>query len=410
MNVGLFEDAGYVNLLPLTWLRACFELRCGVDHLIDKVRAHAGGPLARLWVREALREAVRDRHRLDAPDQDESWLWLNARAHVKGTLAAPPVGTSWRRNGTVLVAHLSPADAAELGPEICLVDGALDAWLEARQYRSTAPPDTISLVQYPWDLPLGNGDELRRQCGPGGVHEGRIYAGAHLLNPGAIHVARGATIKPGAVLDAESGPIHVDAGAVIQPNAVVEGPAYIGPRSQIWPGATIRNASIGPVCKVGGEIEASIVHGYSNLQHGGFLGHSYIAEWVNLGAGTITSDLKNTYGTIRVYLNGVGVESGQHFIGSIIGDHAKTGIGTILPTGCVVGLAANIFTQTAIPKFVPSFAWLTDTGMTNYRLEKALDIAQIVMARREIELTRAERKLIEHAAAQAREVEIAGWA
>ena len=146
-----------------------------------------------------------------------------------------------------------------------------------------------------------------------------------------------------------------------------------------------------------------------NKQHDGFLGHSFVAEWVNLGADTITSDLKNTYGTIRVFINGVGVESGQHFVGATIGDHSKTGIGTILPTGCVIGVASNVFTQTTTPKFVPSFAWLTDAGMTSYRLEKAVHIARVVMMRRDAHLSEAEVQLLRRTAEAACEIEAAGW-
>jgi UDP-N-acetylglucosamine diphosphorylase/glucosamine-1-phosphate N-acetyltransferase len=212
------------------------------------------------------------------------------------------------------------------------------------------------------------------------------------------------------VLDAEEGPIHVDRDVVIEPNAVLQGPCYIGPRAVIRAGATLRpGTSIGPVCKVGGEVEGSIIHGYANKQHHGFLGHSYVGEWVNLGAGTVTSDLKNTYGTIRVSINGVGVESGQHFLGAIIGDHSKTGIGTILPTGGVIGVAANVFAGGPIPKFVPSFAWLTEAGLTGYRVEKAVHIARIVMGRRDEELTAVEQQLLEQVAVTARQVEAAGW-
>src|SRR5690606_39694563 len=167
--------------------------------------------------------------------------------------------------------------------------------------------------------------------------------------------------------------------------------------------------SIGPVCRVGGEIESTIFQGYSNKQHDGFVGHSFIGEWVNLGAATVTSDLKNTYGTIRVSVNGQPVETGQHFLGATIADHAKTGIGTILPTGGVIGVAANVFTQNPVPKFVPSFAWLTDAGLTQYRLEKAVRIARVVMGRRDRELGPAERRLLEHVAEAARQIEAAGW-
>jgi UDP-N-acetylglucosamine diphosphorylase/glucosamine-1-phosphate N-acetyltransferase len=231
------------------------------------------------------------------------------------------------------------------------------------------------------------------------------------VQPGQIHIAPGARVKPGVVLDAEEGPIHIDRDALVQPNVVLEGPCYIGPGSIVRPGAAIRGGTtIGPVCKVGGEIEASIIHGYTNKQHHGFLGHSYVAEWVNLGADTVTSDLKNTYGTIRVFINGVGVETGEHLIGSIIGDHSKTGIGTILPTGCVIGVAASVFTQRPLPKFIPSFAWLTDEGMTSYRVEKAVQIARTVMLRRDVCLSDEERQLLEQVAQVARQIESAGWA
>ena len=137
---------------------------------------------------------------------------------------------------------------------------------------------------------------------------------------------------------------------------------------------------MGQHSRVGGEVSSTIIHGYANKQHEGFLGHSYVGEWVNLGAGTITSNLKNTYGSVRVSLNGQNVESGEQFVGAMIGDHAKTGIGTILPTGCILGCNANVFTRAPVPKFVPSFAWLTDDGLTRFEPSKALEIAQIAMS------------------------------
>jgi hypothetical protein len=128
-----------------------------------------------------------------------------------------------------------------------------------------------------------------------------------------------------------------------------------------------------------------------------------------LGAGTVNSDLKNTYGTIRVALNGKPVETGQRFVGATIGDHAKTGIGTCLPTGAVIGVAANVFTRAPVPKFVPSFAWLTDEGLATYRPDKAVEIARTVMARRKVTLSPAEAALLAGVPSRARTVEAAGW-
>jgi UDP-N-acetylglucosamine diphosphorylase/glucosamine-1-phosphate N-acetyltransferase len=408
MNIALFEDDGYERLLPLTWLRACFELRCGCDRLLDKVRRHVGPHVARVWVRDAVRDVVEARFTPDAADPNAPWCLLNARTLLTGPIELPPPGTAWHCGDELIAASLRPSEFAALTPNFLQNAERRAVWIAER--RVMEAPEGAHLMRYPWDLILASENELRRQCQSGPGQLGQVYPGAHLVQASQIHVGPGARVKPGAVLDAEDGPIWIDEHVLIEPNAVVQGPCYIGPRSVVRPGAAVRpGTSIGPVCKVGGEIEGSILHGYSNKQHDGFLGHSYVAEWVNLGADTVTSDLKNTYGTIRVALNGVPVESGQHFIGSIIGDHSKTGIGTILPTGGVIGVAANVFTQGAVPKFVPSFAWLTDEGLTNYRVDKAVQIARTVMSRRDVELSAAEQRLLEHVAAEAQTQEAAGW-
>jgi UDP-N-acetylglucosamine diphosphorylase/glucosamine-1-phosphate N-acetyltransferase len=408
MNLLLFEDAGYRGLLPLTWLRPAWELWCGRGALLDKLRRHAGARMVGALVRPVLRDVMAARPAPQEPDPDRHWCLVNGRTLLTGDVALPVEGSAWVLDGQLVAATVSRAEAAQVTPELVLDQARLDAW--ARRLQPERPPPEVQLIRYPWEPVQLNEQELRRECRQGGVHEGRIYPGAHLLNTQEIHIAPGAVIKPGAVLDAESGPIHIDRDVVIQPNAVVEGPCFIGTGSIVRPGATIRGSvTIGPVCKVGGEVEGSILQGYANKQHDGFLGHSYVCPWVNLGADTITSDLKNTYGTVRVRVNGANVETGRHFVGSMIADHAKTGIGTILPTGCVIGVAANILTRGTVPGFVPSFAWLTDAGMTPYRIEKAIEIARIVMGRRDIELTSIDEKLLETTAALAAQAEATGW-
>jgi UDP-N-acetylglucosamine diphosphorylase/glucosamine-1-phosphate N-acetyltransferase len=408
MNIAIFEDDGYERLLPLTWLRACYELRCGCDRLIDKVRRHGGPHVARVFLRDSLREVCAARLSLDPLDPNAPWCLLNARALLTGPVEFPPPGQAWTHNGELVAAGVAADELEHLSAEFFQDAEALGEWLAGR--RTSIAPEPVQLVAYPWHVILANEAELRRQCRNGPGQLGQVYPGAHLVQPGQIHIGRGARVKPGAVLDAESGPIWIGNDVLIEPNAVLQGPCFVGPGSVVRPGAAIRpGTSIGPVCRVGGEIEGSIIHGHSNKQHDGFLGHSYVGEWVNLGADTVTSDLKNTYGTIRVSLNGVPVESGQHFVGSIIGDHSKTGIGTILPTGCVIGVAANVFTQGAVPKFVPSFGWLTDNGLTAYRVDKALQIARTVVGRRDVELTPAEEQLLHHVATAARKTEAAGW-
>ncbi len=408
MNICLFEDAAYPQLLPAVWLRACFELRCGQDRLIDKVLRHVNGRLAAIRVRPGLQDVVLERIKLTPPDPNEPWLLLNARLLVTGSTMPPRAGCGWVERGRLLGANVSDESYAALKPETLLDEKLAATWMQ--ELLPEATPGTVKLIRYPWDLIAENGAELRRQFQDGGHRSGHVYDGAHLLNQSEIHIAEGAVVQPGVVLDAESGPITIARNARIEANAVVQGPCWIGPGAIVRPTAVVRgDTTIGPVCKVGGEIEASIFQGYANKQHDGFLGHSYVGQWVNLGADTVTSDLKNTYGAIRSYINGVGVETGMHFLGSIIGDHTKTGIGTILPTGCVMGVASNIFVQTGVPRFVPSFAWLTDDGLTRYRVDKAIDIARAVMARREIHFSDADEALLRQVAEDAFAREAAGW-
>ncbi|MFQ5584711.1 MAG: hypothetical protein ACE5GL_09785, partial [Calditrichia bacterium] len=196
------------------------------------------------------------------------------------------------------------------------------------------------------------------------------------------------------VIDAENGPVWIDEDAVIMANAVLEGPIYIGKKSRIKIGAKLyENTTIGPVCKIGGEVEGSIIQGYSNKQHDGFLGHAYLGSWVNLGADTNNSDLKNNYGMIRVLLNGKPVNSGKRFLGLMMGDHSKTAINTMFNTGTIVGVNCNIFGAGMPPKFVPSFSWGGAEGIADFILDKAMHIAKNVMARRNVEFTHRDEQL-----------------
>ncbi len=195
-------------------------------------------------------------------------------------------------------------------------------------------------------------------------------------------------VKPGAVLDAEEGPIYIGEKVTIMPNAVICGPTYIGDNTVINAGAWIRtHVSIGHGCKVGGEVGASIIHALSNKQHHGFVGHSYIAEWVNIGAGTTTSNLKNTYGEISVPIGGLPTATGQTFVGSIIGDFAKIGINQTLNTGSVIGFGSSLATSTINPPFVPSFRFVTDGKNEPYEVQRCLEVARRAMARRNVTMS-----------------------
>ena len=205
-----------------------------------------------------------------------------------------------------------------------------------------------------------------------------------------IYIDHSAIVKS-SIIDSDSGPVYIDKGVRVGPGAIVQGPVYIGKGSIVNPGSKIRgNVSIGPVCKVGGEIEDSIFQGYSNKQHDGFLGHSFVGEWVNLGANTNVSNLKNTYGNIKVNLESQIINTGKNFLGSLIGDHVKTAISTNLNTGSTIGFGANVFNNDFSSKFIKSFAWGHD-GSTDF--EKFLLTTRKVKARRGQEVSNSEIKL-----------------
>jgi UDP-N-acetylglucosamine diphosphorylase / glucose-1-phosphate thymidylyltransferase / UDP-N-acetylgalactosamine diphosphorylase / glucosamine-1-phosphate N-acetyltransferase / galactosamine-1-phosphate N-acetyltransferase len=200
---------------------------------------------------------------------------------------------------------------------------------------------------------------------------------------------------PPVVLDAREGPIHLAEGVEVQALTRLEGPAWIGPGTRLQ-GGIFSSLSAGPVCRLRGEIEASVLNGWCNKAHDGYLGHAVLGRWVNLGALTTNSDLKNTYGTVRVPISASGtVDTGLIKIGVLLGDHVKTGIGTLLNTGTVVGTGSTLFAGGGLPpRWVPPFSWGAGGTLVPYRLEAFLDVAERAMARRERVLEADERQAL----------------
>jgi UDP-N-acetylglucosamine diphosphorylase/glucosamine-1-phosphate N-acetyltransferase len=208
-----------------------------------------------------------------------------------------------------------------------------------------------------------------------------------------VHVARGAHIEPMVFADTTSGPVLVCAGARVAAFTRLVGPCVIGAHA-IVAGGRIAASSIGEHSRVHGELSTTIFLGHANKAHDGFVGHSVIGRWANLGAGTITSNLKNSYGTVSVWTPSGLRPTGLQFAGAFIGDHAKTGIGTRLTTGSVIGAGANVFGDRMPPKFVPPFAWGDAPPFGEFAEEKFLDVAELVMRRRDVTLSAAARRTL----------------
>jgi len=236
-----------------------------------------------------------------------------------------------------------------------------------------------------WDLITALEHLLAADCTdalatePGPVPDGSLVLG----DPGDV-ACFGAAVEPGVIFDVRLGPIVLEEGVQVLSGTRLEGPLFAGPGSMLV-GGVIRQSAIGPYCRVHGEVTAAVFLGYGNKSHDGFVGHSVVGQWVNLGAGTITSNLKNTYGEVRLDGPGGRVETGRTFLGTLFGDHVKTAIGTLLSTGTVLGTGANVL-RASPPRWVAPFAWGAESGAF-LDGEAFLKVAKRVMPRRRVEVS-----------------------
>ena len=399
MHLCLFEDDSVQHLFPLALTRTAGDLRVGGRTLIETQKAafEQHGELI-LWTRPEVADVTRQEHPeilLNAlPEDDGGVLFINQRWLVRdGDLleaihsAAQPGAPSraWMQGETLVAAwHPNPPRDA--------LDNDISALFDTSE-----ETDGATLITHLWDL-IADVPECTaydiEQMGEPGNHQGNVQTGALLVYPENIHIAEGAVIRPGAILNAEDGPIHIGRHATVEENVVVRGPVFLGEKSTIKAGARVDGSAIGPGCKVGGEVHESILHSYSNKAHDGYLGNSYIGRWCNLGADTNTSNLKNDYGEVSVF-DAVAADflpSGRQFAGLFMGDHSKCSINTMFNTGTAVGVFCNLFGSGFPPRHIPSFSW--GAPDVTYQLDKALRVAETVMARRGIALTEADRALL----------------
>ncbi len=250
-------------------------------------------------------------------------------------------------------------------------DGGNGIVIEGRALRSAA--DLVTALE----LFLFTDTLAGLEGGTDPIPDGTIVLG----NPGAVAL-RGAALEPGVVLDVRKGAIVLERGVQVRSGTRLEGPFWAHAETLLLGGA-MRHVSAGPHCRLHGEISTSVFTGWTNKSHDGFVGHSVVGAWVNLGAGTITSNLKNTYGTVRLDIGTERIETDRHNLGALIGDHVKTAIGTLLPTGSVVGAGANLFDEVRAPKYVPPFAW-GGRGPARLDADAFVAVAKRVLPRRDV--------------------------
>jgi len=387
------------KFFPLALNRPLWELRCGMSSLKEKLATKIGAIDVAYFVPDYMAEAYRAC--VKEPVNDVSVLVGDDIILVDPLIKAehfdiPVKGRSEvgvDETGQILYVRINTGDLEQLAG-----DDIEDFMARAK----AALPNVACRFhtwEYTWDLVLANPEQITVDFSTAGRHgvEGKVEQPCAMLGSKMdVYIAPQARLHPMVVIDAENGPVYIDEGAEIQPFSRIEGPCYIGQQSVLLGAKCREGNTIGPFCRIGGEVEASIIHGYSNKYHDGFIGHSYVGQWVNLGALTTNSDLKNDYSDVSVMFDGKRpVDTGSPKVGSFIGDHTKTSIGTLLNTGSYVGAMAVIMaTGKPLPKYIPSFSWFVEGVVTKgLGRSRLYETAQAVMARRDRTWTEAERAM-----------------
>ena len=388
---------------PVAISRPIWELRCGITTLGQKLIDRIGATDVACFVPNYIAEVYRNQC-----EAGSGWLVNDPKVLagqdlllVSGRVRAAdfdlkPTGPSCVKvdaDGEVLAARITKEDLAKLDAT------SIESLLAAAVKALPECTEKVEAWDYVWELIIQNPEQLAldfQTAGRSGI-EGTVEEPSAIRgNRGDVYIAPGASVHPMVVLDAENGPIYLDEGSVIHPFTRVEGPCYVG-KDSILLGAKCREGmSIGPCCRIGGEVEESIIQGYSNKYHDGFLGHAYLGEWVNLGAGTTNSDLRNDYGDVAVMLDGHRpINTGSSKVGALIGDHTKVSIGCMFNTGAYVGAMSLITVEgKLLPRYVPSFIWLIG-GVVSKGFGKArmYDTASKAMPRRGCQWTEADQRM-----------------
>jgi len=374
MNIVVYED-GCENFYPLVNILPQFNLRVGMKTIAEHT--------APFFKRSRIDFIARPLFELKEMSPKEPTLYLSSRLLLVRAFSVP------RRDAKLEVGPESLGLVKYKPPLPKSLDDIKDAMAAVKESKRV---DGLVLNNI-WDLIAFNEEIL--------VNQYRLYRKKNRINKRFhiignrknLYVSKDAEVHKQVYFDASDGPIYVDSGVAIRPFSIIIGPAYIGPGT-IVERAKIVKSSIGPHCRIGGEVEACIFQGYSNKYHEGFIGHSFVGEWVNLGALTTNSDLKNNYGPVRVAVRQKLLDTGMMKLGCFIGDHTKLGIGTLIPTGAVIGSFVNFAGGGMMSRYVPDFNWMIQNKHDNYDLERAISTAKIVMKRRNVRMSKQYERVI----------------
>ncbi len=407
LRICVYEDDKFEQFYPITHLRPVHCMRAGIVPLYRRADRYFKDASLYLGAREHLASLVAAEPtelpvNIVKREKEDDVLFINGRIRNYGDLprlvSEARLSTIYRNKGQTVAILFQRSIASEVPAMATPLD-----YVKAYVEHAEEIPDfdtTATLYHHCWEI-MGDIDreirddfEFLRRDFPTS-EQVRLHEGSILVNRDDIFLGTGAEVKPGALIDASHGPVYIGANTRVEPQAAIYGPTYVGPNSVVVAGK-VEASSIGHTCRVGGEVEESIFHSYVNKYHAGFIGHSYVGSWVNFGAMTTNSDLKNNYSNIRVTLNGESLDTGSIKVGSFIGDHTKFGIGTLLNTGINIGLCCNLFGGGLIvDKEVGSFQWGNSDGYQDYRFDKAIETARRTAERRDVKLSSSEEQALQ---------------
>lgn len=413
MKILIYEDNKYSNLYPLSLLRGVYDIRIGANTIKERIENITEKKIEiQLHCRKVLNNHLHEVHKNKVNEFDkDDCLMLNGRVifsknSLKYLISGKEKNTYYVYKNCIVAAYVSKDKSARVREIIGGSDdlSVSDDLFSKLQLDKKVLKDNFEayIINYPWDILkyIIHGG-LNEDFNYISVKDGKflkLKSNDNFINHKKIFISKSVKMNSNTVLDATDGSIVISDNVKIEPFCYIKGPVFIGRNTLIKSGTKIYGpAVIGEYSKVTGEIAESVFHSYVNKQHDGFIGHSYICPFVNLGADTVTSDLKNNYSGIKIKVNGQEVDTGMQFLGSILGDHTKTSINTMLNTGTVTGIFANIFGGGFPDKSIGSFTWYDSAkNPVKYNFEKAIATAKIVMERRGVILSKNYEELVKN--------------
>ncbi len=383
MNYILFDDYSWENLLPLTFTKPSSELRVGILSIKEKWERYLNDKcsyLTRDYLSEKYKTQVNDTNILINGSILPNQELVDKFKKLK-------TGHALVKEHDILAANLEKEKIEDFKNK------------ELRDIEIEEYDGETTKISHPWQIFSYNGEAIRNDFALlTKDRESEVLSSTNnVINPENVFVEKGAKAEY-ATVNASEGPVYIGKDAEIMEGSVIRGPLAMCDHSVLKLSAKIYGpTTLGPYCKVGGEVNNTVFIGYSNKAHDGFLGNSVIGEWCNLGADTNNSNLKNNYAEVKLwnYVDEKFISTGLQFCGLIMGDHSKCGINTMFNTGTVIGINTNIFGEGFPRNFIPSFSWGGIKGFKEYRKDKAFEVAQKVMERRNKKFDEVEKNIME---------------